>query len=66
MKTQPIFILSSGRSGTYSIYNALKNEKEVDIYHEFFEETLRNSVSYHMGLIKKRISDFLDLSYVFQ
>ena len=67
MKTQPIFILSSGRSGTYSIYNALKNEKEVDIYHEFlFEETLRNSVSYHMGLIKKkRISDFLDLSYVF-
>ena len=57
-------IYTSGRSGTYSIYNALKNEKEVDIYHEFFKETLRNSL-YH-GINKKRISDFLDLSYVFQ
>lgn len=67
MSTQPIFILSSGRSGTYSIYNALKDEKEIEIYHEFlFDETLRNSVSYHMGLIsEKKISNFLNQSHSF-
>ena len=55
MTTQPIFILSSGRSGTYSFYNALKNEKNIEIHHEFcFEKSLRNSVLYYLGVINKR------------
>ena len=55
MTTQPIFILSSGRSGTYSFYNALKKEKNIEIHHEFqFEKTLRNSVSYYLGAINKK------------
>ena len=67
MGSQPIFILSSGRSGTYSLFNALKNEKEIEIYHEFlFDETLRHSVSYHMGLInEKKILNFLDFAHAF-
>ena len=67
MSSQPIFILSSGRSGTYSLFNALKNEKEIEIYHEFlFDETLRNSVSYYMGLInEKKIINYLGFAHEF-
>ena len=67
MSSQPIFILSSGRSGTYSLFNALKNEKEIEIYHEFlFDETLRNSVSYYMGLInEKKILNYLGFAHEF-
>ena len=55
MPAQPIFILSSGRSGSYSFYNALKGLSNIEIYHEFlFDETLRNSVSYYMKIIGKK------------
>lgn len=55
MAAKPIFILSSGRSGSYSFYNALKGLSNIEIYHEFlFDETLRNSVSYHMKMISKK------------
>ena len=67
MTTQPIFILSSGRSGTYSFYNALKKEKNIEIHHEFkFEKTLRNSVSYYLGAInKKKAFKLLDKNHNF-
>lgn len=67
MAAKPIFILSSGRSGSYSFYNALKGLSNIEIYHEFlFDETLRNSVSYHMKMIsKKKILDYLEKSYAF-
>lgn len=67
MAAQPIFILSSGRSGTYSFYNALRDLSNIEIYHEFlFDETLRNSVSYEMKIIsKKKILSYLDKSHSF-
>lgn len=65
MPAQPIFILSSGRSGSYSFYNALKGLSNIEIYHEFlFDETLRNSVSYYMKIIgKKKILEYLEKNY---
>tara|TARA_B100000686_G_scaffold319641_1_gene370564 strand:- start:835 stop:1668 length:834 start_codon:yes stop_codon:yes gene_type:complete len=53
--TKPIFILASGRSGTYSIYKSLKREKRIESHHEFyFEKTLRNSVLYYLKKKKKK------------
>lgn len=66
-KTIPVFILSSGRSGTYSFFKNLKNLEYLKVNHEYlFEETLKNSVSYHMKIInEKKILDFLDKKYSF-
>ena len=66
MAAQPIFILSSGRSGTYSFYNALRDLSNIEIYHEFlFDETLRNSVSYEMKIISKKILSTLIKAILF-
>ena len=64
-KTIPVFILSSGRSGTYSFFKNLKNLENLKVNHEYlFEETLKNSVSYHMKIInEKKILEFIDKKY---
>ena len=63
--TIPVFILSSGRSGTYSFFKNLKNLENLKVNHEYlFEETLKNSVSYHMKIInEKKILEFIDKKY---
>jgi len=49
---KPVFIVSSGRSGTFAIVNALKDNNELIIHHEFlFELVLKNAVLYKMALI---------------
>ncbi len=54
MKTTPIFILGSGRSGTFSLVQCLKKYDNIAVHHEYlFENILRDAVLYYM----KRISD---------
>ena len=54
MKTTPIFILGSGRSGTFSLVQCLKKYNEIEVHHEYlFENILRDAVLYYM----KRISE---------
>jgi hypothetical protein len=49
---KPVFIVSSGRSGTFALVNALKENNELTIHHEFlFELVLKNAVLYKMKLI---------------
>ena len=49
---KPVFIVSSGRSGTFALVNALKDNNELIIHHEFlFELVLKNAVLYKMDLI---------------
>jgi hypothetical protein len=61
----PIFIVSSGRSGTYAIVNALKNAEDTIIHHEFlFELVLKNAVLYKMELISDaEIKEILTETY---
>ena len=54
MKTTPVFILGSGRSGTFSLVQCLKKYDEVEVHHEYlFENILRDAVLYYM----KKITD---------
>ena len=64
-KTIPVFIVSSGRSGTYSFFKNLKNLENIKVNHEYlFEETLKNSVSYYMKIInEEKLLKFLDNRY---
>lgn len=56
MKKNIIFILGSGRCGTYSFYKALNKLNNIECHHEFFfEPTLRIATLYHMGLAPKSI-----------
>ncbi len=49
MKTSPIFILGSGRSGTFSLVQSLKTYSEVEVHHEYlFENILRNAVLFYL------------------
>ena len=49
-----VFIVSSGRSGTFSIVNALRDQVNLEIYHEYlFELILKNAVLFKMGLINE-------------
>tara|TARA_B100001250_G_C19800530_1_gene790827 strand:+ start:981 stop:1814 length:834 start_codon:yes stop_codon:yes gene_type:complete len=50
----PVFIVSSGRSGTFALVNALKENNELVIHHEFlFELVLKSAVLYKMKLINE-------------
>mgnify|MGYP001302492982 FL=1 len=66
-KTNVIFILGSGRCGTYSFYKALSRVKNIEAYHEFFfEPTLRIANLYHMKRIsKKEIIHFLKKNHLY-
>lgn len=66
-KTKVIFILGSGRCGTYSFFKALKNSNRIEAYHEFFfEPTLRIATLYHMKKIsKKKVIEFLKENHGF-
>lgn len=58
-KTQPIFFLSAGRSGSYQIFDYFQNSEFVESHHEhLFDETLKSTVSYRMG--KLDLSDLKD------
>lgn len=48
----PVFIVSSGRSGTFALVDVLKQNDDIQVYHEFlFELILKNAVLYKMELV---------------
>jgi len=52
-ETTPIFILGSGRSGTFQMVKMLENESGIEAHHEYlFEQILKPSVLYRMGVVK--------------
>ena len=67
MKKKIIFILGSGRCGTFAFYQALQKIKNVEAYHEFFfEPTLRVAALYHMKKkTKANIKKFVEENHLF-
>lgn len=52
--TLPIFILGSGRSGTFQMVKLLETINQIEAHHEYlFENLLKPAVLYRMGLEKK-------------
>ena len=50
--TQPVFILGSGRSGTFQIFKLLEGVDGIESHHEYlFENILKTSVMHRMGLV---------------
>lgn len=48
--TQPVFVLGSGRSGTFQMAKLLGSVSGVDAHHEYlFENILKSAVMYRMG-----------------
>jgi hypothetical protein len=66
-KKKIIFILGSGRCGTYSFYNSLNKLNNIEIHHEFFfEPTLKIASLYHMKEISKyKVQKFINENYFF-
>ena len=60
-KKKILFILGSGRCGTYSFVQALKKFSYVEAHHEFFfEPTLKLATLYHMKMISKnKVKSFI-------
>ena len=60
-KKKIIFILGSGRCGTYSFHKAFEKIKNIESHHEFFfEPTLRLATLYRMKKISKdRVKSFI-------
>ena len=51
-ETFPVFILGSGRSGTFQMVKMLENIEGIQAHHEYlFENILKPSVLYRMGVI---------------
>lgn len=51
-ETFPVFILGSGRSGTFQMVKLLENIPGIDAHHEYlFENILKPSVLYRMGVV---------------
>ena len=49
--TKIVFILGSGRCGTYQIAEILRKEEMIGAYHEYmFEMMLKPAVMYRMGM----------------
>lgn len=67
MKKKIIFILGSGRCGTFAFYQALQKIKNVEAYHEFFfEPTLRAAALYYMKKkTKANIKKFVEENHLF-
>ena len=61
----PIFFLTSGRGGSYQIYEYFNNNSNIISNHEYkFESLLKIGVSYRMNLLKKEnVSIFLNKEY---
>ena len=52
-KTVPVFILGSGRCGTFQISRLLESVGEIEAHHEYlFENILKSAVLYRMNAIK--------------
>ena len=52
--TRPVFILGTGRSGTFQLFKLLQGINGIEAHHEYlFENILQPSVLYRMGLIDK-------------
>jgi hypothetical protein len=52
-KTVPVFILGSGRCGTFQISRLLERVGEIEAHHEYlFENILKSAVLYRMNAIK--------------
>ena len=66
-KKKIIFILGSGRCGTYSFYKAFNKLKNIEAHHEFFfEPTLRIAALYQMKKISKNeVKNFLKQNHYF-
>ena len=67
IKKKIIFILGSGRCGTYSFYKSMEKLKNVEAHHEFFfEPTLRIATLYQMKKISKNtVKNFLKQNHYF-
>lgn len=61
MNKKIIFILGSGRCGTFSFYKAFQGIRNIESHHEFFfEPTLRIATLYHMKKISKaKVKSFI-------
>ena len=66
-KKKIIFILGSGRCGTYSFYKSMEKLKNIEVHHEFFfEPTLRIACLYQMKKISKNtVKNFLKQNHYF-
>jgi hypothetical protein len=66
-KKKIIFILGSGRCGTYSFYKSMEKSKNIEAHHEFFfEPTLRIACLYQMKKISKNtVKNFLKQNHYF-
>lgn len=52
--TTPVFILGSGRSGTYALAQAFRKSANAESHHEYlFENVLADAVLYHMGRLSE-------------
>ena len=67
-KPTPVFFLSSGRGGSYQVYEYFKNKSNIISNHEYkFEQVLKTGVSYRMNLLKKEDTlNFLGKEYADQ
>tara|TARA_A100001234_G_C12630422_1_gene387966 strand:- start:757 stop:1578 length:822 start_codon:yes stop_codon:yes gene_type:complete len=67
MNKKIIFILGSGRCGTYSFFKALEKFKNIEAHHEFFfEPTLKIATLYQMKKItKNKVKSFLEKNHYF-
>jgi len=53
--TTPVFILGSGRSGTFQMIKLLEAINNIEAHHEYlFENILKTSVLYRMGMADKK------------
>jgi hypothetical protein len=51
-KTQPVFVIGTGRSGTYQLSKLFQGIDEIEVKHEYlFENFLKSCVLYRMGII---------------
>jgi len=52
-KSVPVFILGSGRCGTFQIFKLLEGVDELEVHHEYlFENILKSAALYRMNAIK--------------
>lgn len=52
--TTPIFILGSGRCGTFQMMKLLETAPDIEAHHEYlFENILKTAVLYRMGVVDK-------------
>jgi len=52
--TEPVFILGTGRSGTFQMVKLLEGIDGIEAHHEYlFENILKSAILYRMGIIDK-------------